>query len=138
MFDISKTNVPKAHEEGYEFEVNLPDGTPTGFFIKVRGPESKAVKDYAFAQLKEMQKRDGVLRGKNKPVDYSPEEIEERLVNNCISKIISWRGLADGEEKGKPIEVPFTKDFAFGFLKDNKWIRDQITEASEDVTNFRC
>jgi hypothetical protein len=71
-FDIKKTNLAEQAEAGHEFEVKLPDGSSTDFFITVRGNLSPKMKKYSKdlfnkMQMKELQAK---RRGKGEqPVD---------------------------------------------------------------------
>jgi hypothetical protein len=138
MFNFSRVNVANLHEEGYEFEVKKLDGTGTGAFIKVRGPESKVVKDYGVALYKEFLKREAINKGKNKPTEFTAEELDERTTRNAVNRIISWRGFCVDDANGNPVEKAFTPELATELLSKHTWIRPQIIEAADDVSNFRC
>ena len=85
-FDIKKTNLAEQAEAGYEFEVKLPDGSSTDFYITVRGNLSPKVKKFSKdlfnqLQLKELQaKRKGKA---DQPVDL--DEAEETLIKSAVT-----------------------------------------------------
>lgn len=139
MLDLSVTNIPQSHEDGYEFEVLKPNGDKTGAFITVYGPESKTFTAYQRRKIKEQERKEKLAKGKNKDVGLTTDELFEVITENAVARIKTWRGFANGtDSKGNPIEVPFDPDTAFEILDKNKWIRDQVVEASSDVENFRC
>lgn len=133
MLDLSVTNIPQAHEDGFEFEVLLPNGKPTGAFITVFGPESPTFLNYQRRKIKEQERREKLAKGKNKDGSMSTDEMFVAVTESCVARIKSWRGFYDNE---KP--VPFDADTAFEILDKNRWLRDQIIENSQDVENFRC
>lgn len=133
-FDLAKNNLSDKAEVGYEFEVLLP-GTEkaTGAFITVRGAESKTVKGYQRRKFKEYQARMKVAQRKGKADDdISIEEAEEMTVETAVGRVIGWRGF---DENGK--ELAFTAENATRVLSEHTWIREQVMEASNDITNFQ-
>ena len=54
-FDIKKTNLAEQAEAGYEFEVKLPDGSSTDFYITVRGNLSPKVKKFSKDLFNQLQ-----------------------------------------------------------------------------------
>lgn len=139
MLDLSVTNIPQSHEDGYEFEVLKPNGDKTGAFITVYGPESPTFLAYQRRKIKEQERKEKMLKGKNKDSAMTTDELFEVITENAVARIKTWRGIANGvDSKGKPVEVPFDADTAFEILDKNKWIRDQVVEASNDIENFRC
>lgn len=133
-FDLSKNNFGEAAEAGYEFELKLPGtGEGTGAFITVRGDQSKTVKAYARKKYAEFKLKEQQARRRGKePEDMTLDEAEELAVEAAIVRVISWRGI---DEDGKP--VPFTKENAARIFLEHPWIRDQVTEESSQILNFR-
>jgi hypothetical protein len=134
MLDLAKTNIAEAAEAGAEFELLIPkSNTPTGAFIKVRGPESKTVRDYARKTYAEMQARDSVARKRGKePETITIEEAETMAINSAVVRVISWRGITDN---GK--EVEFTAEAAREIFRKHPWIRDQVMEESDSILYFQ-
>lgn len=134
--NLTKNNLAEKAEVGFEFEVVMP-GTnePLGAFIKVRGKESKVVVGYARRKYNEMQVREKEARRKGKEYEMTLDEIEESTIENAVNRIISWRGVEEGEDKNVK-EVPFTKENAERILRDYPWIREQVLEQSSDLLNF--
>jgi hypothetical protein len=133
MFDLSKSNPLDLAEAGYEFAVELPSGETTDFRIKVRGAMSKPVRDFQRKQYEEYQMKEKVALKRKQPVeDESLEDMEERAVKNAVTRVISWSGLSDND-----VEVQFSKEAALKLFKEHFWIRQQVIDNSDDVTNFR-
>lgn len=133
MFDLAKKDPSLVAEAGYEFVLELPDGTPTDAKIKVRGAMSKIVQNYSRQVYREMQMKEKVNSRKGKPADEpSLEELEEMASRNAAVRVISWSNIG---EDGK--EIPFSKENAEDLFKRYGWIRQQVLEASDDLTNFR-
>lgn len=133
MLDLVANNPSTIAEAGYEFNVVLPDGTATDAKIKVRGENSKKVRDYGrrIFQERQMQMQAARRRGKE-PDDLTLAEAEEMAVAGAVVRVMSWTGIG---EAGK--EIPFTEENAARVLKDYPFIREQVMEASTDITNFR-
>lgn len=133
MLDLSKQNPADVAEAGYEFTVEMPDGTPTDAKIKVRGVMSKTVKDYSRKVFREMQMKEKMARKRGKEVDEPTiEELEELAAETAANRVISWVGIG---ENGK--EIPFSKEAAVDVFKRFAFIREQVMQASEDISNFR-
>jgi hypothetical protein len=132
LFDISKNNFSQDSETGFEFAVKTPWGEDTDFFIKVRGEQSKIVRDYSKRKYNEYVMKEQAAKKRGKEYSLDLEEAEESLIESAIVRIISWRGIADN---GKPLE--FTKENAEKVLKPNDYIQAQILEESKLALNFR-
>lgn len=133
-FDLSKNNLSEVAEAGFEFELKFPGtGEGTGAFITVRGDNSKTVKAYARKKFSEFKLREQQAKRRGKELDdMSIEEAEELAIESAIVRVISWRGI---EEEGKP--VAFTKENAQRIFLEHPWIREQVTEESSQILNFR-
>lgn len=131
-FDIKKTNLAEQAENGYEFEVKLPDGSSTDFFITVRGNLSPKIKKYSKDLFNKMQQKE--LNNKRKGKAEQPMDIEEAeatLVDSAVVRIITWRGL---EEDGVTVE-PTPENFK-RIMTELDWVRSQVIEESDNAANF--
>ena len=131
-FDIKKTNLAEQAENGYEFEVKLPDGSSTDFFITVRGNLSPKIKKYSKDLFNKMQQKE--LNNKRKGKAEQPMDIEEAeatLVDSAVVRIITWRGL---EEDGAIVE-PTPENFK-RIMTELDWVRSQVIEESDNAANF--
>lgn len=133
MFDLSKNNLSKVAESGYEFELVLPGSLePTGAFVTVRGEQSPAVKAYGRKKFMEYQQKQKIAKRKGKEEDFDLDEAEDMGVESAYVRMIGWRGIA---EDGKAVE--FNEANAKRILKEHPWIREQVNEASSDILNFQ-
>ena len=91
-FDIKLTNLSEKAEAGYEFEVQLPDGSSTDFYITVRGNQSPKIKKFSKdlfnkLQIKELQaKRKGKAE---QSIDL--DEAEQTLIESAAARDASGR-----------------------------------------------
>ena len=134
MLDLSKVNLSKISEEGFEFELTFPKtGEGLKAFVIVRGENSPVVKAYGRRKYSEFKMREQVAKRKGKEVDdLSLDELEDMAVEGAVLRTIGWRGVA---ENGK--EIPFTKEEAARIYKEHPWIREQVMEESQNILNFR-
>lgn len=131
-FDIKQNNLSEKAETGYEFEVKLPDGTSTDFFITVRGTMSPVVKKYSKELFNKQQVKELQLKRKGKTNELIDlDELEETVIETAVVRILTWRGL---EEDGDV--VPFSKEAAIKLMTEHAWIREQVMDQSDDAANF--
>ena len=76
-FDLDQTNTVEQSEEGYEFELKMPDGKPTGAFLKVRGDYSPTVRNFVKKKISEYQIKAKVAERKGKDVETTPDDVED-------------------------------------------------------------
>ena len=133
-FDIKKNDPAKIAESGYEFTVELPDGTVTDWKIKVRGENSPKVRNFLRDVYNQGQVRRNAnkKRGKGDDEDLSLEELDDFAVRNASIRVISWAGLT---EEG--VEVPSTDENIKRILKEYIFVRDLVTKESTSAYNFR-
>ena len=132
-FDIKLNNLSEKAESGYEFEVKLPDGTSTDFFITVRGDLSPVVNKYTkqLATKQMMKEIQDKKRNKGEqPLDF--DELESQLTEAASIRVITWRGLEEG--KGNVVEP--TPENIKRVLTQHSWIREQILEEGGNKVNF--
>lgn len=131
-FDIKKINTAGKSEEGYEFELKLPDGNGTGAYITVRGEYSATVRNHLKKKINEYQVKAKVAERKKQAVEEPTlDEIEDEIREKAIVRIVTWRGFTEGKT-----EVPFSVEAANELLKNNPWIQEQIMEESSNLSNF--
>lgn len=130
-FDIVKTNLAERAETGFEFEVKLPDGSPTEFFVTVRGTQSPKVKGYSKRVFNQLQVKEQQAKRKNKENEFSLEDAEDMAVESAVVRIVTWRGL---EEAGK--EIPFNEENGRRIMRDLDWVRAQVLDEADIAANF--
>ena len=131
-FDIKKTNLAEQAEAGYEFEVKLPDGSSTDFYITVRGNLSPKVKKFSKDLFNQLQQKELQAKRKGKadqPVDL--DEAEETLIKSAVARIVTWKGL---EDDGKVVEP--TQENFIRIMTDLEWVRKQVLDESDNDANF--
>ena len=131
-FDIKLNNLSEKAETGYEFEVKLPDGTSTDFFITVRGNLSPKMKKYSKDLFNKMQMKKLQAERRNKgeqPIDL--DEAEATLIESAVARIVTWKGLEDG---GKVVEP--TQENIVRIMTELDWVRTQVLEESDNAANF--
>lgn len=133
MLDLAKNNPALIAEDGYEFNVVLPDGSQSEAKIKVRGSSSKIVRDHGRQMFREMQVKEEQARRRGKPVDQpSLEELEEKAATAAALRVISWSKI--GEDG---VEIPFSRENAERLFAKYPFLRDQVIEESDNILNFR-
>ena len=131
-FDIKKTNLAEQAEAGYEFEVKLPDGSSTDFYITVRGNLSPKVKKFSKDLFNQLQQKELQAKRKGKadqPVDL--DEAEETLVKSAVARIVTWKGLEDGGKVVEPTQENFIR-----IMTELDWVRKQVLDESDNDANF--
>ncbi|MEG2307192.1 MAG: hypothetical protein RSB94_07625 [Erysipelotrichaceae bacterium] len=131
-FDIKKINLAEQAEAGHEFEVKLPDGSSTDFFITVRGNLSPKMKKYSKDLFNKMQMKELQAKKRNKgeqPIDL--DEAEATLIESAVARIVTWKGL---EDDGKVVEP--TQENIVRIMTELDWARTQVLEESDNAANF--
>ena len=131
-FDIKLNNLSEKAEAGYEFEVKLPDGSSTDFYITVRGNQSPKMKKFSKDLFNKMQMKELQAKRKGKgeqPVDL--DEAEATLIESAVVRIVTWKGLEDG---GKVVEP--TQENIVRIMTELDWVRTQVLEESDNAANF--
>ena len=129
--DLIKTNLAEMAETGYEFEVKLPDGAATDFYITVRGNLSPKMKKYSKDLFNKMQMKELQAKRKGKQDIVDLDEAEETLIESAAVRIVTWKGL---EEDGKVVEP--TPENIKRVMAEHDWIRTQVIEESDNAANF--
>lgn len=130
--ELFSLDLSKGAEAGYDLVLEHPvTGEELDGVIRIRGDKSKVVQQFARKRITAMQARERIQKGKNKSTDLTIEELEDMAVESAVIRVISWKNIKlNGEE------LPFTKENAETVFKDYDWIRQQVMEASEELTNF--
>ena len=131
-FDIKKTNLAEQAEAGYEFEVKLPDGSSTDFYITVRGNLSPKVKKFSKDLFNQLQQKELQAKRKGKadqPVDL--DEAEDTLIKSAVARIVTWKGLEDDGKVVEPTQENFVR-----IMTELDWVRKQVLDESDNDANF--
>lgn len=130
-FDLQTMDYSAAADNGFTFNLILPDGTESDAKLTVIGDLSATVQNYSKKKYKEYKSQVDAAKRKNKDWEPTLEEAEDESVNACLVRLIGWEGIT---ENGKVVE--FSKEKAEEVLRKHAWMRDQIYEQSRDVANF--
>jgi hypothetical protein len=130
--ELSSLDLSSTSENGYEFEF-IPEATGIGegFLITVLGKHADMVKEWTRKAVNNMRDRERMLAKKGKDDYRKVEEDEAFGIQLAAITIIGWKGLNDA---GKPVE--YSKDMALALCRMNPEVRDQVSAASDLMSNF--
>lgn len=135
MIDLNTLDLTEQGDAGYKLQLMHPIDTSEelpGMTIRVRGDKSKTVQAFERKRVNEMQKREKLLKGKNKSTDFTIDELEELAVESAVVRIMGWTGMYEGGEV-----LDYSPENAAYLMKKYAWMREQVREAAEDLENFR-
>lgn len=64
--------------------------------IRIRGDKSKTVAAFDRKRINELQQKERVLKGKNKELTFTTDELEKMAVEAAAVRVISWQGISEG------------------------------------------
>jgi hypothetical protein len=137
-FNLTKNNLAEKSEVGHKFELLIPEiNEKTGAFVTVRGVQSAKVKAYSRRKFAEMQQEQQMAKRKGKePREMTLDEAEDMAIEAAIVRIIDWEGITEDGKDGKEVKVVFNEENARRILREHSWIREQILNESDLLTNF--
>lgn len=125
-------SVRDASEQGFRFELLAPpNATPTGNFVTVAGPESKASRAFLERQAREEVAREMVARRRGALEPKPLDQREAEAVDFAASLVLRW----DVESAPGQFD-PLGPDVVRQILQAQPWARGQIIRESSDVGNF--
>jgi len=130
-FDLKTQNFSAAAEQGFTFNLTLPDGTESDATLTILGDLSPTVKNYGKKKYKEITQQTKAAKARGKEWEPSLDEAEEMAIEAAMVRLIGWNGFT---EEGKKVE--FSREKAEVVLKEHSWIRDIIMQESNNVSNF--
>lgn len=130
-FDLATQNYSTAAEQGFTFNLVLPDGTESDAKLTVIGDLSATVQNYSKRKYKEIKSQIDQAKRRGKEWEPSLEDAETEAIEGCLVRLIGWEGFTDNGKK-----VEFSKEKATEVLQQHPWIRELIYEASREVLNF--
>lgn len=134
-FNIQTQDYSVAAQQGYSFNLILPDGTESDAKLTVIGDMSPEVQNYSKKMYKELNLKMKQAKGKGKEFDPTLEEMEDDAVRGALLRLVGWEGITEGEGKDeKPVK--FSKEKAEEILRQHSWIREQIYKEAAEVSNF--
>lgn len=130
-FDIKTQDYSKSAEQGFTFNIILPDGTESDAKLTVIGDLSATVQNYAKRKYKEIKSQIEAAKRRGKEWEPTLDEAEDESVEGALVRLIGWEGF---EEEGE--EVKFSKEKAAEVLKQHSWLREQIYTEAKNTANF--
>lgn len=124
-FDFNRFTQPELQEAGYDVNINLPNGKPSGMVIRIAGPDSKRRKAVSKAAMNAR-----IQAGKGRGIKLSAEEIEEANINEMVAGTISWR-FPDGFDGPK-----CTPEEVRRIYTTHPEIFQQVWDAGNELANF--
>lgn len=113
--------------EGIKLPLSLPDGTPTDYWIKIRGADSDEFRRAERDSIRKIVEIRNSSKGDTEALEKAHEEQETELV---AALVIDW----NMDEDGVPQEC--TKENVIEFLTNAPLIRDQINRAAANRRLF--
>lgn len=134
-FNVTTQNYSKAAQQGYTFDLVLPDGSVSNAKLTVIGDMSPEVQNHTKKFVREYSLKTAKMTKQGKEYIPDPDESIDYEVKSALVRLVGWEGFTDGEGKSeKP--VVFSKEKAEEILREHTWMCPQIMEASKEVSNF--
>lgn len=125
-FSLDDLNLVAASENTFEFEYIRGDGRPTGVFIQVIGGQAPKVQEFVRKYFNQKRTQEAVAAKRGKEVTRLIEDDEDFGIDYAALRVVGWKGITE----------PFTAEGAKILCRNNKEIREQIIEASDNLANF--
>lgn len=127
---LAALNAVTASDVPVEIEYMLPDGSGSGVFLQVLGGQSARVQAEVNRMVNERRKKQAaaaaLAKGPDK-ADFVPIEDDIAFGHRLTAvRLAGWKG----------IEEPFTPENAFILISTNAAVAEQVTAASNDLSNF--
>ena len=134
-FDAASLNTIDACNKPHEIEIRHPvSGIGTGLFISVVGKDGDAYRSRVRAMADDSLRRQAM--GKSGGADQSLDKLEAKNIDALVAATAGWR---TGDEKVVQIgadSLEFNPANARRVYAEILPIRDQVTEAINDLGNF--
>lgn len=133
-FDLKKNDSQKLAEQGYEFDVVMPDGTVTPMKFKIRGSKSKVMTDYYRNLWSMRQVSDNAYKKRygKEPDPMTLTESEAISIESSALRVIAWSGVREDEK-----DISYSKEECTRLMASYPDLREVITKESEEMLNFR-
>lgn len=129
--EIDGLNLVEASSHTFDLEIKHPDERPMGPVIQIIGGEAEDVQKFVRRELNARIQKRALAERRNKTESVPVEEEIEFAIESALKRTVGWRGFLSG---GQP--WPFTPENARRLYKMNPHIRQQVIDASNDVSNF--
>ena len=122
---LADLDLVTASENTYEFEY-LPDGRSTGVLISVIGGQAPKVQEFVRKYFNLKRTAEALAAKRGKDIARTIEDDEDFAVDYAAIRITGWKGIAE----------PFSLENAKVLCRNNRLIREQVVEASDNLANF--
>lgn len=125
-FSLDELNLVAASENSFEFEYIRGDGRQTGVFLSVIGGQAPKVQEFVRKYFNQKRTQEAVAAKRGKEITRLIEDDEEFGINYAAIRLVGWKGITE----------PFSAESAKILCSNNREIRDQIVEVSDNLANF--
>lgn len=122
---LEDLNLVSASENSFEFEYIQADG-PTGVMLSVIGGQAPKVQEFVRKYFNQKRSQEAIASKRGKEVTRFIEDDEEFAVDYASIRLVGWKGITE----------PFSPESAKILCRNNRDIREQIIEASDNLVNF--
>lgn len=140
-FNFATLDIATAGENPYEFELVHPDTKDgLGVFVSVISAESETFLRYVREESNRARREAFKKQAKGKDEPSTAEEDEERLLRALAACMKGWRTVTNGESEPAivwgPDRLEFNEANAIRWMRQFRWVRLQINEATGELANF--
>ena len=133
QFSLDDLDATKASSEAFEFEYINPAGDATGIKFKVLGSQCETVTDVVNKLVNERRRKEAAREIKrkvgvgSKAVEFEPLENDIEFGQRLAAvRLVGWSGIKE----------PWSEAGALKLCQTNRHIAAQITEQSDEMSNF--
>ena len=133
-FDLKKNDSQKLAEQGYTFDVVMPDGTITDMKFEIRGSKSKIVVDFYRNYFSKRQVSDNAYKKRygRDPEPISFAESEDFAIEASALRIKGWSNVVEDK-----VEIKYSPEEATRLMREYPDLREVVMKESEELLNFR-
>jgi len=133
VVSLAQLDATTASAEAFESEYINPAGDSTGIFFKVLGSQCESVTAEVNKLVNERRRKEAAREVQRK-IGVGKKTIEFETIESDVEfgqrlaaqRLVGWRGISD----------PWTPENALKLCQTNRHIAAQITEQSEEMSNF--
>lgn len=136
-FDLASLDYVTACEQPYEFELVHPvEKTGLGIFFSVIGAESGTFQSYVRTETNAARQRAFDQRKSGKETPSTVDEDEAAMIKALAVCIKGWRTGKKPVLLWSGRELEFTPENVVTVMRQFKWMREQVNEATGELGNF--
>lgn len=123
---LSDLNLITASENTFEFEYITSEGKSTGVMISVIGSQAPKVQEFVRKFFNHRRTAEALAQKRGKELHRTIEDDEDFGIDYAAMRIVGWKGISE----------PFSEENAQILCRNNKEIREQVIEHSDNLGNF--